>query len=66
MEIKKRIGDQGAIAITLHNLGRLAEDESNKAEAAKLFREALIIFERLGSPSAEIARRALEKVQADE
>jgi tetratricopeptide (TPR) repeat protein len=66
LDIKKRLGSQNGIAITLHQLGRLAEDENNKVEAARLFREALGIFEKLRSPNAEVARRSLERVEAEE
>jgi hypothetical protein len=43
----------------------LAEIEGNKAEAARLFSEALTIFDRLGSPNAEMARWALKKVEGE-
>ena len=65
LEIKKRLGNQGGVAITLHQLGRLTEDEGDKVEAARLFREALSIFERLGSPDAEIARQSLARVEGE-
>jgi hypothetical protein len=42
-------------------LGRLAEDQGDKAEASRLFGEALTIFEKLKSPNAEIARRSLQR-----
>ena len=41
-----------------------AEDADNKAEAARLFREALRIFENLGSPNADVARRSSERVES--
>jgi hypothetical protein len=66
LEIKKRLGDQSGVAITLHRLGRLAEEEGDKAEAARPFREALSIFERLGSPDAEIARESLARVEGND
>lgn len=62
LEIKKRLGDQQGVALTLGQLGRLAEGEGDKEGAARLFREALGIFERLGSPYAELARRSLARV----
>jgi hypothetical protein len=40
-----------------------AEEFLSKVEAARLFREALSIFERLRSPYAEIARRNLARVE---
>jgi hypothetical protein len=33
--------------------------------AARLFREALVIFKRLKSPDAEIARESLERVEKE-
>ncbi|MBV9957148.1 MAG: tetratricopeptide repeat protein, partial [Acidobacteria bacterium] len=63
LEIKKELMDQSGIANALGQLGRLAEEEGNKLEAARLFHEALSIFERLGSPYAEIARRGLKRVE---
>lgn len=63
LEIEKQLGNQNGIAITLHQLGMIAEIEGDKVEAARLFREALTIFERLKSPNAEIARRSLERVE---
>jgi len=63
LEILKRFGDQNGIASTLHQLARVAEDAGNNAEAAKLFREALAIFEKLKSSNAEIARQSLERVK---
>jgi tetratricopeptide (TPR) repeat protein len=63
LDIKRKLSAQSGIAITLHQLGRLAEDGGDKVEAARMFREALAIFERLRSPSAEIARRSLERVE---
>jgi len=44
-------------------LGRLAEDGGDKAEAVRLFREALTIIERLSSPYSEFARRGLDRVE---
>jgi tetratricopeptide (TPR) repeat protein len=64
LEIKKRLGDQSGIALTLHELGRLAEEDGYNAEAAQLFREFLSIFEKLKSPIAEVARRSLERAQS--
>jgi len=46
-------------------MGSLAEKEGNKAEAARLYREALSMFEKLGSPYAETARRYLERVESE-
>jgi tetratricopeptide (TPR) repeat protein len=64
LEISKKLGDQSGIALTLGQLGRLAEhDEGHLVEAVALYREALIIFEKLKSPYAELARKDLERVE---
>ncbi|MEA2203306.1 MAG: hypothetical protein QOE77_82 [Blastocatellia bacterium] len=63
LEISGKLGDQRRIGSISYSLGRLAEKASNKAEAARLFGEALVIFERLKSPSADIARRSLARVE---
>ena len=47
---------------TLLQMALLAEKEGNKTEAARLFREALRIFEKLGAPEAESARICLARV----
>lgn len=65
LAIRRNLGEQEGIAIDLHQLGRLAESENNRVEAARLFREALVILERLKSPSAKIARRSLERVETE-
>jgi tetratricopeptide (TPR) repeat protein len=65
LEIAKKLGDQQGIAITLGQLGILAEEEGHKKKAAQLFREALSIFERLRSPFAEVARRSLHRVEGE-
>jgi hypothetical protein len=63
LAIKKNLGDQSGIATTLHQLGRLAEDEGKKPDALRLFRQALNIFERIGSLKAEIAHCSLARVE---
>ncbi|PYS80036.1 MAG: hypothetical protein DMF66_00660 [Acidobacteria bacterium] len=63
--MEKRLGNQNGVALTLGQLGRLAEDEGDKVAAARLFRESLSIFERLGSPDAEKARRSLARVEGE-
>lgn len=65
LEIKKRLGNQSSIAITLHDLARLEEKESNKVEAVRLMREAFVIFEKLKSPYAEVARQHLERLESE-
>jgi len=47
----------------LQGLSSLAEVEGDKVAGAGLFEEALVVFEKLKSPKAEIARRSLERVK---
>lgn len=63
--LAKRIRNEGEIAITQHCLARLAEDEGNRAEATGLFREALMIFEKLDSPYAKATRDGLARVEGE-
>ncbi len=62
LSIAKNIKDQEAIADNLNLLGDLDEKEGNRDEAARQIREALRIYERLKSPSAESARRSLQRI----
>lgn len=62
LAIRRKLGEQLGIATDLHQLGMLAEKEGNKDEATRMFREALIIWERLGSPIAKLARQSLARV----
>jgi len=61
--IEQQLGDRAGVAISLHQLGRLAEEDGDLEEAERLFIESLATFEALGSPNAEIARRSLERVR---
>jgi tetratricopeptide (TPR) repeat protein len=51
LEIKRRLGNQSGIAITLHELGRLAQNEGKLTEARRLYDESLEIARRLGDQS---------------
>jgi Flp pilus assembly protein TadD len=62
LEICKRLNDRHGTAVTLAQLGKLAASEGDTMEAARLFREALAIFERLGSPDAKRAQQSLAMV----
>jgi Tetratricopeptide repeat/NB-ARC domain len=64
LEIKKRLGDQSGTAFSLLGLGVLASEAGDKIEAARLMREALHIFEKLGSSYAETARRNLALIES--
>jgi hypothetical protein len=44
-------------------MGMVAKAEGNVAEAERLFREALLILEKLKSPHSETVRRDLDRVQ---
>ena len=62
--IKKKLGDQSGIARSLHQLGMLAAKQGDRAEALRLFRQSLGIFEGLNSPDADVARRSIARVKA--
>lgn len=64
LEISKKLGDQLGIATTLYHLGTIAEQDGNQTEAVRLFREALSISEKLGSPYAEDSRQALARIES--
>lgn len=64
LEINRNLGNQPGIAKTLGQLGRLAEGQDRNAEATQHFQEAVAIFEKLKSPSAEMARQDLERVKS--
>jgi len=61
--IERKLGNQNGIAFQFAGVGRLSEDEGNNVDAARLFAEALAIFERLKSPDAKVARGSLERVE---
>jgi tetratricopeptide (TPR) repeat protein len=63
LEIAKRLDDKSNIALLFSNMGLLAEREGNRAEAARLFNDSLSMFEKLGSPYAEMVRGHLERVE---
>jgi tetratricopeptide (TPR) repeat protein len=64
LQIRKRLGDQNGMALNLTQLGQIAEIQRKQIEASELFRGALRIFEKLRSPNAEIARRALARLES--
>jgi Tfp pilus assembly protein PilF len=51
------------IAGSLHNLGVIAQDQGEYAEARRLYQQSLEIFERLRSPYAETTRRNLARLE---
>jgi len=57
------LGAQSGIALALGQMGRLSEEIGDVDEAVRLFREALVIFERLSSPYTDTARRDLARVE---
>ena len=65
LAITKRLGNQGELATTLGKLGMLAHTHCDYRAAIHYTAQALQIFEHLGSPSHEIARRSLEEIQAE-
>jgi hypothetical protein len=63
LDIRRRLGDQEGIAIDTHQLGKIAEERGDGAEAERLFAETLRIFEGLGSRMIGQARESLERVR---
>ena len=63
LKLDKMLNNQDGIALTLGQMGRLAEDEGDMQEAVRLFREALDIFEQLGSPYLNLAREDFTRVE---
>jgi tetratricopeptide (TPR) repeat protein len=55
LEISERLGDLAGKAVTLHQLGRLAQDRGDYEEAERLYRESLEIKERLGNLAGKAA-----------
>jgi len=49
------LGDKRGIASSLHQLGRIHEEQKSYAEAFEKYTKALVMFEQLGSPDARIA-----------
>jgi hypothetical protein len=49
IEISREVGDRRAVAIATFNLGEVAKDEDNPAEAIRLLQEALTTFKQLGT-----------------
>lgn len=49
LEIKKKLGDEKGIAVTLHELGRLAQNHGELEEAREFYSQSLEIARRLGN-----------------
>jgi tetratricopeptide (TPR) repeat protein len=61
IEIDRKIGD-ATIGYEIAMLGQIAEHDMNLDEAAKLYRESIGYFEKLGSPVAEQVKEMLANV----
>ncbi len=64
LNANEKIGDKNILATTLNQMALIAE-KTDKAEAARLFRESLSIFEKLGSSNAEIVRQNMERLEGE-
>lgn len=51
MNIKHRLGDKVSIAVTLHQLGTLAQIQGDPAEAWQLYKKILAIKRQVGNQS---------------
>jgi hypothetical protein len=63
LDIAQQLRDRAGVAQTLHQLGMLAEEDSDLKEAERLFAESLATLEALHSPDAAVARRSLQRVR---
>jgi tetratricopeptide (TPR) repeat protein len=61
VEIEKRIGD-ATVGYEIAKLGQIAEHDMDFEEAARLYKESIGYFEKLGSPVAEQVRQMLARV----
>jgi len=58
------LGNLAGKAVTLHQLGRLAQDRGDYGEAERLYRESLEIKERLGNLAGKaVTLHALGKLR---
>jgi tetratricopeptide (TPR) repeat protein len=65
LEIKRRIGDMRGTAMTLGQMGRLAEEQSDLELAERLYQEAYQIFQKLGAGKyLETAKKDLELLRS--
>ena len=59
LKIKEELGDKNGFAITLHQLGRINEEEGEYSSALRNYLISFSIFEQLNSPNKEIVARSL-------
>jgi hypothetical protein len=64
LAIKEHLGNEHGQASTLHQLGRLAEERGNVAEAVQFYERAETLLARLNDPhSLGIVRGSLQRVR---
>ena len=51
LKIKEELGDKSGIAITLHQLGMIHQNQGNYEEAVKKYNQSLKMKEELGDKS---------------
>jgi tetratricopeptide (TPR) repeat protein len=66
MKTKQELGDKSGIALSRAQLALLEEQMGNKREALQLIRLAEAAFLELGSPYAEQARKARERIERNQ
>lgn len=59
----EKLGDKKNEAGVIHHLGMIAQAQGKYGAARQLYQQSLEIFERLGSPDAETARRNLANLE---
>ena len=61
--ISEELGSKSVIAVSLNNLGEVAQKQKKYEEAVQRIGAAFAIFERIGSHCQEAARRTLIQLQ---
>jgi hypothetical protein len=60
----EKIKNECNVAVALHQLGRIAEEQGNRQEAIRFYQQAAAMFARLNDPhNLGIAQRSLQRVQ---
>ncbi len=63
LQIAQELGDRAGVATSLHQLGRLFEEEGAYEPAVRHVAQAFVILAQLGSPDREIAGRTLARLR---
>jgi tetratricopeptide (TPR) repeat protein len=61
--IREKMGARAGLAWVLNNIGIIYEKQKKLIEAEQVYAQVVTIFEEVGSPDLNAARRQLEKVR---